>query len=87
MSESRNDAERKIRQGVSVFDQFHLQAQGAILSGSVRHLGTSWESKLSGILFTIVLSLPIFSLPVYLVFMLSGAPAGAWYLGPNFDRF
>jgi hypothetical protein len=37
----------------------------------------SLESKLSGIKFTAVLSLPIFSLLVYLVFMPGGAPYGA----------
>jgi hypothetical protein len=63
------------RQGVSVFDQFHLHARMAISGGSARHLGTSLESKLSRLKFTLVLSLPIFSLPVYSVFMPGGAPA------------
>jgi hypothetical protein len=52
-------------QGVSVGDQFHLHAGGAISGGSARHLGTSWESKLARIKFTLVLSLPLFFLSVY----------------------
>jgi hypothetical protein len=58
-----------------VCDQFHLHACVALLGGSARHLGTSLESKLSRITFTLVLSLPLFSLPVYPVFMPGGAPA------------
>ena len=65
------------QQGVSVFDQFHLHAHVAISGGSARHLGTSLESKLSGITFTLVLSLPIFSLPVYPFFIPGDAPESA----------
>ncbi len=58
-----------------MFDQFHLHAHVAISGGSARHLGTSLESKLSRIPFTLVLSLPLFSLLVYPVFIPGGAPA------------
>jgi hypothetical protein len=69
-----NHERSKTSRGVSVLDQFHLHARIAISGGSAKHLGTSLESKLSRIKFTLVLSLPIFSLPVYPVFMPSGAP-------------
>ena len=52
-------------QGVPAADQFHLHAHVAISGRSARHLGTSLDSKLARIKFTLVLSLPIFLLPVY----------------------
>jgi len=58
-----------------VKDQFRLRALTAIQGGSARHLGTSLKEQAPGVKFTPVLSLPLFFLLVYLVFMPGGAAA------------
>src|SRR5258708_23253724 len=56
--ESRNHTRVKTGSGCLNLDQFHLHARVALSGGSARHLGTSLESKLSRIKFTLVLSPP-----------------------------
>src|SRR5215467_1093347 len=69
------------QQRVPVKDQFRLRALTAIQGGSARHLGTSLKEQALGVKFTAVLSLPLFFLFVYLVFMPGGATATHDFFG------
>jgi len=69
------------QQRVPVKDQFRLRALKAIQGGSARHLGTSLKEQALGVKFTAVLTLPLFFLFVYLVFMPGGATATHDFFG------